>query len=105
MWAAVHIALLRPHFCCNAEQCGKAAAVRHICAIPRKGRVAVVAPGSDYRTVVDRTGVLGEWKVTEARMQCLAQRADATRFEWVCGFMSMLGSQPLMGYRFVYACY
>ena len=105
MWAAVHIALLRPHFCCNAEQCGKAAAVRHICAIPRKGRVAVVAPGSDYRTVVDRTGVLGEWKVTEARMQCLAQRADATRFQWVCGFMSMLGSQPLMGYRFVYACY
>ena len=28
MWAAVHIALLRPHYCCNAEQCGEAAAVR-----------------------------------------------------------------------------
>ena len=77
MWAAVHLALLRKHACCSEKHCGKAQAVRHIHLFPRKGRARLVAPGVDLRTVLDRTGVLAEWKATEARMQCLADHADA----------------------------
>ena len=76
MWAAVHVALLRKHSCGSEKNCGKSAAVHHIHAFPNKGHIRLMAPGSDVRTVRDRTGVLAEWKATEARMQCLADRAD-----------------------------
>ena len=78
MWAAVHVALLRKHACCHEKSCGKAEAVRHIHVFPAKGRARVVAPGADVRVVRDRTGVLAEWKATEAHMQCLADRADVS---------------------------
>lgn len=82
MWAAVHVALLRKHSCESEKFCGKAQAVRHIrrCSVAQslKGRPRVVAPGSDFRAVCDRSGVLAEWKATEAHMQCLADRADVT---------------------------
>ena len=34
--------------------------------------------GGDIRQVADKTGVLSEWKATEAEMQTLADRADVT---------------------------
>jgi hypothetical protein len=77
MWAAVHIALLRKHCCEDEKVCGQASAVRHIHIFPGKSRVRVVSPGNDARIVKDSTGVLAEWKATEARVQCLADRADA----------------------------
>ncbi|CAL1152198.1 unnamed protein product [Cladocopium goreaui] len=76
MWAAVHIALLRKHCCEDENVCGQASAVRHIHIFPGKSRVRVVFPGNDARIVRDSTGVLAEWKATEARVQCLADRAD-----------------------------
>ncbi|CAL1153389.1 unnamed protein product [Cladocopium goreaui] len=76
MWAAVHIALLRKHCCEDENVCGQASAVRHIHIFPGKSRVRVVSPGNDARIVRDSTGVLAEWKATEARVQCLADRAD-----------------------------
>lgn len=50
----------------------------YIHVFPAKGRARVVAPGADVRVVRDRTGVLAEWKATEAHMQCLADRADVS---------------------------
>lgn len=47
----------------------------------------VVSPGNDARIVRDSTGVLAEWKATEARVQCLADRADAP---WSNMFASLL---------------
>jgi len=77
MWAAVHIALLRKHCCEDEKVCGQASAVRHIHIFPGKSCVRVVSPGKDSRIVKDTTGVLAaEWKATEARVQCLADRAD-----------------------------
>ena len=87
MWAAVHIALLRKHCCEDENACGQASAVRHIHIFPGKSRVRVVSPGNDARIVRDSTGVLAEWKATEARVQCLADRADAP---WSNMFASLL---------------
>jgi hypothetical protein len=67
--------------------CGQASAVRHIHIFPGKSRVRVVSPGNDARIVRDSTGVLAEWKATEARVQCLADRADAP---WSNMFASLL---------------
>ena len=77
MWAAVHLALLRKHACCSEKNCGKAEAVHHIHVFPSSSRTRLLTPGADLRTARDRTGVLAEWKATEARMQCLADHADA----------------------------
>ena len=96
MWAAVHIALLRKHCCGDAENCGKASAVHHIHVFPGKPRVRVAAPGSDVRSVLDRTGVMAEWRTTEARMQCLADRADAPS----PGIASCAGVQRFLGHWF-----
>lgn len=80
MHAAVHVALLQQHACQCAKECGKSTAVKHIHVFPRHRHHRVVAPGMDVRAAVDRTGVLATWKATEARIQCLADRADAPWF-------------------------
>jgi len=89
MWAAVHIALLRKHCCEDEKVCGQASAVRHIHIFPGKSRVRVVSPGNDARIVKDSTGVLAEWKATEARVQCLADRADAPCLDMSASLLSV----------------
>ena len=79
MWAAVHVAVLRKHCCSDPSACGKAQAVKHIRKIPAgKRRRRVVRAGTDRQCLQDASGILGEWKATEAEMQTLADRADAT---------------------------
>ena len=90
MWAAVHIALLRKHCCEDGKVCGQASAVRHIHIFPGKSRVRVVSPGKDSRIVKDTTGVLAEWKATEARVRCLADRVDSMCLVWTCSFLRCL---------------
>ena len=78
MWAAVHIAVLRKHHCLSSKCCGQAQAVNHIRKIPVARRRRILVAGGDIRQVADKTGVLSEWKATEAEMQTLADRADVT---------------------------
>ena len=78
MWAAVHIAVLRKHHCLDGKYCGQAQAVNHIRKIPLTRRRRILVAGGDIRQVADKTGVLSEWKATEAEMQTLADRADVT---------------------------
>ena len=79
MRAAVHCALLRKHHCDSALRCGKAQAAKHIRKIPVSLRKRVLVQGGDVRALLDKTGVLGEWRATEAETQTLAARADVTR--------------------------
>jgi len=78
MWAAVHIAVLRKHRCLSSKCCGQAQAVNHIRKIPVARRRRILVAGGDIGQVADKTGVLSEWKATEAEMQTLADRADVT---------------------------
>ena len=79
MWAAVHCALLRKHRCDSAHHCGRAQAVKHIRKIPVSPRKRVLVQGGDARALLDKTGILGEWRATEAETQTLAARADVPR--------------------------
>ena len=79
MWAAVHCALLRKHHCDSAHHCGRAQAVKHIRKIPVSPRKRVLVQGGDARALLDKTGILGEWRATEAEIQTLAARADVPR--------------------------
>ena len=80
MWAAVHCALLRKHRCDSAHHCGRAQAVKHIRKIPVSPRKRVLVQGGDARaSLLDKTGILGEWRATEAETQTLAARADVPR--------------------------
>lgn len=79
MWAAVHCALLRKHRCDSAHHCGRAQAVKHIRKIPVSPRKRVLVQGGDACALLDKTGILGEWRATEAETQTLAARADVPR--------------------------
>ena len=79
MWAAVHCALLRKHRCDSAHHCGRAQAVKHIRKIPVSPRKRVLVQGGDAHALLDKTGILGEWRATEAETQTLAARADVPR--------------------------
>eukprot|EP00438_Fugacium_kawagutii_P020118 Skav226970 [mRNA] locus=scaffold51:356186:370706:- [translate_table: standard] len=86
MWSAVHVALLRKHHCLGPKCCGQSFGVQHIRKIPSKMRHRVVTSVSDRRLAEDKSGILTEWKATEAEMQTLAQRADATGLHFCMSF-------------------
>ena len=88
MWAAVHLGLLRRHHCLGSAKCGHPDGVlAHVRKMPRSKRSRVVIGGTDRRRVEDPTGLLTEWRATEAEMQTLAKRATVSGlqvqfFEW-----------------------
>ena len=84
----VHLGLLRRHHCLGSAKCGHPDGVlAHVRKMPRSKRSRVVIGGTDRRRVEDPTGLLTEWRATEAEMQTLAKRATVSGlqvqfFEW-----------------------